>query len=224
MDPIMEVASGLISKEMALSQTHSQNIANANTTGYKRIIAFSDVLSEGASTSRDLGAGKLVRTGAAFDLSVENGLLQVAKDGAIGYLTSGSFHRDAEGHLVTQSGWVLQAAGGGDLIAPQTTAGFDSTGKILDAEQTAEAVRLVALPSDAPVSAGMDGVLMIAEQHISDAAGALLKVGYLESSNVSLSDEMVGLMQTVRRIESGQKLVHVYDDLIGNAIQRMGDL
>lgn len=48
--------------------------------------------------------------------------------------------------------------------------------------------------------------------------------GYLEASNVSNADEMIRMMAAMRRIESGQKLVHAYDDMMGNVLQRLGDM
>jgi flagellar basal-body rod protein FlgG len=44
----------------------------------------------------------------------------------------------------------------------------------------------------------------------------------VEASNVSLGDEMVGMMQALRQAESGARLVQVYDDLMGRAITSFG--
>ncbi len=44
----------------------------------------------------------------------------------------------------------------------------------------------------------------------------------IEGSNVSLGEEMVSIMQSLRGAEAGQKLVNVYDDLMGRAISTFG--
>ena len=44
----------------------------------------------------------------------------------------------------------------------------------------------------------------------------------VESSNVSLGDEMVSTMAVMRQSEMGARLVQVYDDLLGRAITSFG--
>ncbi len=44
----------------------------------------------------------------------------------------------------------------------------------------------------------------------------------LESSNVSLGDEMIGMMGALRSADTGARLVQVYDDLMGKAISAFG--
>jgi flagellar basal body rod protein FlgG len=36
--------------------------------------------------------------------------------------------------------------------------------------------------------------------------------------------DMVRVMEAMRRVESGQKLVQSYDDMVGNVLQRLGDM
>jgi flagellar basal body rod protein FlgG len=48
--------------------------------------------------------------------------------------------------------------------------------------------------------------------------------GYVEAANVSVGNDMIQIMEAMRRIESGQKLVHVYDDMVGTALQRLGGM
>ena len=51
-----------------------------------------------------------------------------------------------------------------------------------------------------------------------------LKQGFLEGSNVEPRQEMVQLIQTMRHFESMQKVSQGYDDLMGQAIRKLGDL
>ena len=44
----------------------------------------------------------------------------------------------------------------------------------------------------------------------------------LEASNVSLGSEMVTIMAALREAQSGQRLMNVYDDLMGHAITTFG--
>ena len=50
----------------------------------------------------------------------------------------------------------------------------------------------------------------------------VVRQGMLEASNVSTATEMVRVMEALRRAEGGQRLVNVYDDLMGNVITALG--
>jgi len=115
----------------------SHNLANVNTTGFKKDRAvFEDLLYQnvkqvGASTSQDTVAptglsigtgvrvvateknytqGGLTNTGNALDVAINGrGFFQVLMpDGSFGYTRDGSFKMSAEGELVTSSGYHVQ--------------------------------------------------------------------------------------------------------------------
>lgn len=117
----------------------SNNLANVNTTGYKKSRAvFQDLLYQnvrqvGAQSSQEtrlptglsLGTGvrtvateKLftqgnhIETGNPLNMEIQGrGFFQVLMpDGAIGYSRDGSFNRDAQGQMVTSNGYLLQPA------------------------------------------------------------------------------------------------------------------
>jgi flagellar basal-body rod protein FlgF len=54
--------------------------------------------------------------------------------------------------------------------------------------------------------------------------GAQVSQNYLESSNVTLAADMIQMMEAMRRVEAGQKIVHTYDDMMGSALQRLGEM
>jgi flagellar hook-basal body protein len=115
----------------------SNNIANVNTTGFKRERAvFEDMLYQnvrqvGANSTQDtqlpsgfsLGTGvrvvateklhsqgNLVNTDNPFDLAVQGkGFFQILMpDGSLAYTRDGSFQIDRDGQLVTSSGYQVQ--------------------------------------------------------------------------------------------------------------------
>ncbi len=115
----------------------SNNLANVNTTGFKRGRAqFEDLLYQnvrqtGAQTSQNtqlpsglmLGTGvrtvstaktftqgNLVQTGNALDLAINGqGFFQIQMpDGTVAYTRDGSFQNNAEGQIVTSNGYLLQ--------------------------------------------------------------------------------------------------------------------
>lgn len=117
----------------------SNNLANVSTSGFKRSRAvFEDLLYQtlrqpGAqsseqtqlpsglqvgtgvkpvATERIFTQGNLQQTGNAKDIAIQgNGFFQVLMpDGTPAYTRDGSFQTDANGQLVTASGYVLQPA------------------------------------------------------------------------------------------------------------------
>lgn len=137
MNPALWAAkTGLDAQQTRMAVT-SNNLANVNTTGYKKgRVVFEDLLYQnvrqvGASTSQDtlaptglsLGTGvrvvateknytqgNLQTTGNALDLAVNGrGFFQVLlPDGTFGYTRDGSFKTNDQGELVTASGYRVQ--------------------------------------------------------------------------------------------------------------------
>ena len=139
MNPALWIAkTGLDAQQTRLSVI-SNNLANVNTTGFKRDTAvFEDLIYQtlrqvGGQTSENttlpsgmsLGTGvrvvateklhtqgNLSQTGKPLDIAVQGrGFFQILRpDGSLGYSRDGSFQIDANGQVVTASGYQLQPA------------------------------------------------------------------------------------------------------------------
>lgn len=134
----------------------SNNLANANTTGFKssrasfRDLMYQNVRQPGGQTTEQTQApsglmlgtgvrvvgseklftqGNLQQTGNSLDLAIEGrGFLQVTMpDGTVAYTRDGSMHLDQNGQIVTASGYALDPA----IVIPQNaqsvTIGTDGT-------------------------------------------------------------------------------------------------
>jgi len=140
----------------------SNNLANVNTTGYKRArpvfedLLYQNVRQVGAQTSQDtqyptgmyLGTGvrivateklytqgSLVQTGGNFDIAVQGrGFFQVLlPDGSNAYTRDGSFQIDSQGQLVTASGYQVQPPISIPDSAQSVTVGADGTVTVVNA-------------------------------------------------------------------------------------------
>src|ERR1700757_3047576 len=106
-------ASGMAAQDLNV-QVISNNIANMNTTGYKRQRAeFQDLLYEHVSrvgTQRLITQGTLSQTGNTLDVAViGDGFFKILMpDGSFSYTRDGSFKMDAQGRIVTPEGNVVQ--------------------------------------------------------------------------------------------------------------------
>lgn len=138
----------------------SNNLANANTTGFKRSRAvFEDLMYQGirqpgSAESQDsilpsglsLGTGvrtvateklhtqgNLSRTGNALDIAIGGrGFFQVLQaDGSLAYTRDGSFQLDAQGQLVTANGSPVQPAITIPVDAQSISIGSDGTVNVM---------------------------------------------------------------------------------------------
>jgi flagellar basal-body rod protein FlgF len=239
MDNLMILATGLISHETRRVETAGQNIANVATPGYKRQIAFEDVLaadqpavSPQALAARpptgiatDFSAGKLIHTGNPLDFSVSGpGFFEVATPNGLAYTRLGSFQRDADGRLVTARGAVLQSMGGGDIVVRSNNWRIERDGTLVDDGNPSAVIRVVTFSDTTRLTRAEDGLFLANRVEAVEVAQPQVMQGFVESSNVSVGNDMIQMMEAMRRVESGQKLVHAYDDMIGTVLQRLGDI
>jgi flagellar basal-body rod protein FlgG len=144
---LYSAAAGMQSQQMNLDVI-SNNLANVNTTGYKKSkIEFQELLyqttrapgseqsagnqlptgiqigqgSRPVATSKIFTTGDLTQTGAQLDVAVQgDGLFQVQMpDGTLAYTRDGAFKTDSSGRIVTSDGLPLQ--GGFQPVPAGTT-------------------------------------------------------------------------------------------------------
>ena len=156
MDASLWVAKRGLNAQQTRMSVIANNLANVNTTGFKRDRAvFEDLLYQnikqaggqtGADTTAPVGfmlgtgtrivatekmqgQGNMISTENALDLAVEgSGFFQIVQqDGTISYTRDGSFKLSQDGELVTVSGALLQP----QVVIPQDaatiTVGLDGT-------------------------------------------------------------------------------------------------
>ncbi|WP_244100124.1 flagellar hook-basal body protein [Burkholderia ambifaria] len=234
----MTLAIGLIASETRQVETAAQNIANLSTPGYKRQITFADALGQADPSSplaalspirspaaTDFTPGKMIHTGSPFDLALAGGgFFQVATEDGIAYLRGGAFRPDATGRLVTPQGWALQRADGGDVVVRSSNWHVEPDGTVVDNGNPVAVIGTVSFRDPSALMRAGNGRYLANGAPPDDLADPRIVQGFLEASNVSNGDEMVRMMEAMRRVESGQKLVHAYDDMMSAALQRMGGM
>lgn len=236
----MTLATGLIAAETRQVETAAQNIANLATPGYKRQISFSDALSQAAmqtrnapaasqlglrATATDFTPGKLIHTGNPLDLALGGGgFLDVSTPQGTAYMRGGAFQIDAAGRLVTPQGWVLQSTGGGDVVVRSQNWRVEPDGTVLDDGNPVAVIGTTSFDQPHRLQRIGNGLYQARGVQPVELPAPRVQQGFLESSNVSNGDEMVRMMEAMRRVEAGQKIVHAYDDMMGSALQRLGDM
>lgn len=213
----------------------SANVANVSTPGYKRQVSFADLVgASGAGDAdsvdtllthirADMAQGKLAATGNPLDIAISGTGLFALRDGAdVVYSRQGQFHLAADGTVVTAQGQVLQQAGGGDLVLDHAAVVIAADGTVTDAGQPVGKIALFAPPAGGTADPVGGSLFRMNGGAAEEVAGSQLRQGMVEASNVSIGDEMVSMMATLRQAESGAKLAQAWDDLLGRAITSFG--
>ncbi|MBV8210569.1 MAG: flagellar basal-body rod protein FlgG [Burkholderiaceae bacterium] len=237
----------------------SNNLANVGTNGYKRqVAAFEDLLYQnirqaGANSSqqtqlptglqlgtgvqlvatpRIFSQGNLQQTGNPFDMAINgNGFFQVQMpDGTTSYTRDGTFHIDAAGQLVNNSGFALTPAVTIPPTAQSVTIGADGTVSVtLPGQATPQNVGAIQLASFInPAGLESKGQNLYAETAASGTPTAntpgsnglgTLQQGYVETSNVNVVEELVSMIQTQRAYELNSKAISTSDQMLARLSQ-----
>lgn len=244
---------GLDAQQTRLSVV-SNNLANVNTTGFKKgRAAFEDLLYQtvrqpGAQTTQQTQAptgltlgtgvrvvatdkqfsqGNLQQTSNPLDVAINGrGFFQVLQpDGSNAYTRDGSFQVNAQGELVTASGYAVQPG----ITIPQNalsvTIGNDGTVSVqLPGQAASQQVGSLTL-ADFINPAGLQpkGDNLFLETAASGApqtgtpglsGTGSLQQGALEASNVNVVEEMVNMIETQRAYEMNSKAIATADQML----------
>lgn len=233
----------------------SNNLANVNTTGFKRTrpvfedLLYQNVRQVGAQTSEDtqyptgmyLGTGVrivsteklytqggLQQTGGSFDLAIQGGgFFQVLMpDGTNAYTRDGSFQIDAEGQLVTASGYQVQPP----ITVPQdalsVTVGADGTVTVTTPGNSTPTnigqIQLTDFINPAGLEPRGENLLLESASSGAPQVGTpglnglgIVVQGSLETSNVNVVEELVNMIETQRAYEMNARSVSTVDQMIG---------
>ncbi len=180
-----------------------------------------------SATTKDFGQGALTPTQNQLDFGIQgDGFFMVRMpDGSEAYTRDGSFQVSANGNLVTSDGYIVEPG----LTIPQNTTaiqvGTDGTVQATVAGQT-NPVTLGQLQLAKFVNPGglsATGNNLYAETPASgtpilgNAASTgfgQIEQGYLESSNVSIVNEMVKMIEAERAYELNSKTIQTADTMI----------
>jgi flagellar basal-body rod protein FlgG len=261
MEPALWAAkTGLDAQQTRMAVT-ANNLANVSTTGFKKSrAAFEDLLYQnvrqvGAAASQDtqLPSGLSLGTGArvvatektytqgslnvtdnALDVAVNGrGFFQVLlPDGTAAYTRDGSFQLNAQGQLVTSSGYVVQPAITIPEGAQSISIGTDGVVSVQVAGQTAPTqvgtLQLVDFVNPAGLQARGENLLLESAASGAPQSGTpglnglgTVVQGALEASNVNVVEELIGMIETQRAYEMNSKAISTTDQMLEYLTNRL---
>ncbi len=242
-------ASGALLKQKQMDII-SNNLANANTTGYKKDdIAFKELLVSSMSgivqdrdeilrSSEQLRStgnrADMVATGYIYTDFEGGGVVQTGNPLNAVIEGEGFFAVEGEeGNLYTRSG-SFTVDSEGYLALPDGRRVLGTGGAIKVDEGKVE----INVSGEVSVDGEVSDQLLIVNfedktkvyKHESSyftteeepqVATASVRQGYLEGSNVNVVDEMVTMIEAVREFESFQKVVQAFDELSSKVVNEM---
>ena len=233
----------------------SNNLANVNTTGFKQgravfeDLLYQNVRQSGGQTSQDtvlpsgmnLGTGvrvvatekmftqgSMLQTEAALDVAIKGrGFFQILlPDGNLAYTRDGTFQRNAQGEMVTASGYTVQPGITIPDGAQSITIGTDGVVSVQLSGQPApsQVGTLETVDFINPVGLQPIGENLFIETASSGTAqagtpglngfGSLVQ-GALEGSNVNVVAELVNMIETQRAYEMNGRAISTVDQMVG---------
>jgi len=225
--------SGLL-KEL---QSVANNIANISTTGFRREgVVFAEAVqaldAEGGGVSMatarvrytDALSGNLTKTGGTFDLAIDGpGFFMVETPMGDRLTRAGSFTPNAEGELVTMSGYRVLDAGGAPVFIPPNAGavGIAEDGTVSASGKPLAQIGIFEVENP-QMLLREDGVMFLFQEDAIPAENSRVKQGFIEGSNVDAVTEMARLIEVQRAYELGQNLLDSEDERIRTSIRTLG--
>ncbi|WP_455556908.1 flagellar basal-body rod protein FlgG [Comamonas sp.] len=258
MNSLWIAKTGMTSQQNKMDVT-SHNLANVSTTGYKRQNAiFEDLMYQNmrqvgaqadeqnmlptgmhlglgvrtVATTRNFTQGTPTETSKELDVAINgNGFFQIQMpDGTTAYTRDGTFTRDANGQMVTSSGYPL--LDGITIPADATKVSISKSGLVSATIAGNPAPQQIGQLNTASFinPAGLEpiGENLYRESAASGAPQAgqpgtnnlgTVMQGFLESSNVNVVEELVSMIQTQRAYEMNSKAISTSDQMLAKLSQ-----
>ena len=250
---LYQSAGGLLVNQYRMTVL-SNNLANAQTTGFKQDLAVVrersaesavQLADSGASNPRLRGmtGGSLVsptvtsfeegpidKTGQSLDVAlIGDGFFRVqGPDKSERYTRDGAFTVDQAGELVTASGnhKVLDDAGAPIVIPSELRAGLriDTGGQVMSGNTVLGHLGIVNVDDPSLLAKTGANLLESLGAKVTPMTDATLETGALEKSNVDATQTMVSLIEVNRAYQMNATLIGLSDSTLGRAVNDIARL
>ncbi|WP_170399451.1 flagellar hook-basal body complex protein [Ruegeria arenilitoris] len=213
----------------------ANNIANANTTGYRaQGLVFSEFVRDlpgnpSLSMARaevrntSLQQGLLTETGGQFDFAIEgDGFFMVQTPSGNRLTRAGAFSPSAEGDLVTMDGHRVLDSNGAPVFIPPDAASIDvgSDGTLSIEGQLLGQIGVYRVAD--PKTLVREGSTQFrAEGEIDPVENPVVLQRFLEGSNVNAVEQVTRLVEIQRAYELGQSFLKTEDERLRGALKAL---
>jgi len=244
MDRLIHTSATALRAAMARQATTANNLANANTSGFRAELATvrpvwlhggtvdARILAAEEVTAADMHQGTVSQTGRDLDVALDgDGLLAVqAPDGSEGYTRRGDLQLTDSGLLTLGDGTPVLGDGGPITLpaADKITIAGDGSVYIIPQGSDPSALpqlvdRLkVVSPTGSRIAKGLDGLFrVVGGGALPSDPEAKVKSGSLEGSNVNSSQALVDMIDASRSWETQIKLLTTARELDSSSTDLM---
>ena len=233
---MIEGTETMLAQERRMDQI-SNNMANVNTTGYKKEdITFWEMMFKTADsrprvgkalkvlTDQEQGAAK--ETGNSLDFAINgDGLFKVQTPNGIRYTRNGNFTLNSQGQLSTSEGNLVLGNGGpitltDDHVQVSENGILSANGVPIDQIGLVSFADLNSLEKE---GANMFRVKDPAAKE-QEVLAPKIQQGFIEGSNVNIVAEMTEMIDLQRAYQSQQKAIQTSDDIDQQSTSRVGKL
>lgn len=231
----------------ALVQKQDQianNLANANTTGFKQSNLFIKSYEKYVNNEKlepfanreikadevyiDYREGRMKKTGNDLDFMIKgSGFFTIMTEKGVRYTRNGNFSLNPDGFLVTSDGSKVMAKNG--FIRFHRDGGrirINHDGEVLQGEEEMGKLKIVDFKK--PYRLLRDGNSyfrpQLPDNPVVKSPGFHIKQGFLEGSNVNAIQNMVEMISAFRNYEADQKALHAQDQTLDKAVNSVGRL
>jgi flagellar basal-body rod protein FlgG len=230
---------------MKAMEVVTNNLANAETTGYKQerlaMASFGSQLVSrlgdgqdpqaarrlgGMATfvlpeapEMDLSQGPVQQTGRALDVALQGpGFLVVQAPDGVHYTRGGSFTRDAQGLLMTSTGETIMGESG-PLQLPEGRLSIDPDGAVSVDDEPVGRLLVVEFPPDQVLEKiGNNQLVPQGDGAPLAATQTSVLQGAVEASNVDVTAMLTTALELQRAYEASQRMIQYQDEMTSRAV------
>mgnify|MGYP000267986726 CR=1 FL=1 len=232
-------ASGMLVRQTRMDAI-SNNIANVNTTGYKRDSIFAQRLveampvvgnlrgnhdphSDTLDMFTDSSTGSFTKTDHPLDVAIQGtGFFVIDTPEGQRLTRNGHFQVDAEGNLVDSNGNAVSGDGGQITLPLNADAYISENGEVVADGEVVGKLQVVEMLDERQMEKLGNGYYASEGVATNPIETTRLVTGSLENSNVDIMMEMVEMISVQREFEVEQKMIHTTDGTLDRLIRDVG--
>jgi flagellar basal-body rod protein FlgF len=225
-------ANGLFRQEQRFNMI-ANNLSNTQTAGFKKDVpVFSKIMSQSTERFKSgetqmsvtvFQQGDMQRTGNDLNLAIEGeGFFKVKTPWGVRFTRNGDFKLNENKTLVDSNGFPVMGRREEIPLQGKTIQVLPDGAVHVDGQEV-DRLSLVTFPDLNAIQKEGQTYFRAAEGlEETEASGAQVIQGALESSNVNAIEEMIRLIDAERSFAACQKIIQAQDELTGKAVNELG--
>ncbi|MCL4550659.1 MAG: flagellar hook basal-body protein [Bacteroidetes bacterium] len=208
----------------------ANNLANLNSTGYKREIPFSEVINQaGEVVIRKVTSqqqGEILQTSNPLDLAISGEGFFVVKgdDGSVELTRDGRFKLSEDGTLTDSNGKKVMGKNGSisledSLLNKNSSIMISKNGEVKVGDKIVDKIMVATVPRPSDLMRTDGSNFLPGDQTVMNAPENEFAIsqGFLEESNTNPIVEMEAMISLNKEFETAQKVISTLDTSLGYA-------